>query len=281
MRSKGSVLKPFEEATSSSFSVDERLLWSTNRRTKRPKDAAYSLLGIFELHMPLIYGEGPNNTMNRLIETIRDYYVDDHLQATGKDLTTAIQEGSPRFVEYLVRYEALVNYANEAANGETMLHMAVRVRHDTILNTLLEAKPRLDVFSRQGITPLMLTAIDGYPSAICKLLDAGCALDLCLRPTRQSPQGTIDLDNDITDGRTAVLLAAQNGHSDALQVLLKRGGSVNAMTTRGFTPLIAAAMHGHTACVELLLRYRVNVEAMIVGGFTHSISLLIPVIRRW
>jgi hypothetical protein len=41
-----------------SFTVEERMLWAQRRNTKREEDAAYSLLGIFNVHMPLLYGEG-------------------------------------------------------------------------------------------------------------------------------------------------------------------------------------------------------------------------------
>lgn len=36
------------------FSVEERLSWAAKRTTKREEDAAYSLLGLFDVHMPLI-----------------------------------------------------------------------------------------------------------------------------------------------------------------------------------------------------------------------------------
>jgi len=44
----------------SNFSVDERMSWAANRETKRKEDKAYSLLGIFDVFMPLIYGEADN-----------------------------------------------------------------------------------------------------------------------------------------------------------------------------------------------------------------------------
>jgi hypothetical protein len=40
------------------FSVDERMSWAIDRQTKRGEDKAYSLLGLFGVSMPLIYGEG-------------------------------------------------------------------------------------------------------------------------------------------------------------------------------------------------------------------------------
>ncbi|KAH8696902.1 heterokaryon incompatibility, partial [Phaeosphaeriaceae sp. PMI808] len=54
----------------SNFSVKERMSWAEKRETKREEDAAYSLLGIFNVHMPLIYGEGKENAVTRLREEI-------------------------------------------------------------------------------------------------------------------------------------------------------------------------------------------------------------------
>jgi hypothetical protein len=39
-------------------SVAKRMSWSSRRNTSRIEDIAYCLLGIFDIHMPLIYGEG-------------------------------------------------------------------------------------------------------------------------------------------------------------------------------------------------------------------------------
>ena len=40
------------------FTVKERLSWAEKRNTKRKEDHAYCLLGIFDIFIPLIYGEG-------------------------------------------------------------------------------------------------------------------------------------------------------------------------------------------------------------------------------
>ncbi|ETS85275.1 hypothetical protein PFICI_03300 [Pestalotiopsis fici W106-1] len=52
------------------FSLSERESWIRNRRTKYEEDMAYSLLGIFDVYLPLIYGEGKTNAMRRLREEI-------------------------------------------------------------------------------------------------------------------------------------------------------------------------------------------------------------------
>ncbi|GAP91820.1 putative HET domain-containing protein [Rosellinia necatrix] len=43
-----------------SIPVCRKMSWAAGRETRRPEDVAYSLLGIFGVHMPLIYGEGAN-----------------------------------------------------------------------------------------------------------------------------------------------------------------------------------------------------------------------------
>jgi hypothetical protein len=44
--------------------------WARKRQTARGVDRAYSLLGIFNVYMPLIYGEGEENAFKRLREEI-------------------------------------------------------------------------------------------------------------------------------------------------------------------------------------------------------------------
>ena len=41
-------------------SVAAKMSWASRRQTTRLEDVAYSLLGLFEINMPLIYGEGEN-----------------------------------------------------------------------------------------------------------------------------------------------------------------------------------------------------------------------------
>ncbi|TVY34372.1 Vegetative incompatibility protein HET-E-1, partial [Lachnellula subtilissima] len=54
----------------SDFSVAERFSWAASRETFRQEDKAYSLLGTFNVNMPLIYSEGKEKAMQRLREEI-------------------------------------------------------------------------------------------------------------------------------------------------------------------------------------------------------------------
>jgi hypothetical protein len=48
------------------FSIEERMGWASRRQTTEDEDTAYCLLGIFNIFMPLIYGEGRDSAMKRL-----------------------------------------------------------------------------------------------------------------------------------------------------------------------------------------------------------------------
>ncbi|EFQ35759.1 heterokaryon incompatibility protein [Colletotrichum graminicola M1.001] len=61
-------------------SVAERMSWLSCRRTTRVEDLAYCVLGIFDINMPLLYGEGPK-AFTRLQEEILKTSTDQSLFA--------------------------------------------------------------------------------------------------------------------------------------------------------------------------------------------------------
>ncbi len=65
-----------------SCSVARKMSWAAKRRTTRVEDVAYSLLGIFDVNMPLLYGEG-RRAFIRLQEEILKETDDQSLFAWG------------------------------------------------------------------------------------------------------------------------------------------------------------------------------------------------------
>lgn len=43
-----------------------KMAWASKRATTRPEDVAYCLMGLFDVHMPLLYGEGTERAFRRL-----------------------------------------------------------------------------------------------------------------------------------------------------------------------------------------------------------------------
>ncbi|KAM5535898.1 hypothetical protein V8D89_010516, partial [Ganoderma adspersum] len=67
----------------SEVSVSKLMSWAAKRVTTREEDRAYSLLGLFGIHMPTIYGEG-QNAFFRLQEGILKQIPDDTLFTWGR-----------------------------------------------------------------------------------------------------------------------------------------------------------------------------------------------------
>jgi hypothetical protein len=68
-----------------SFSVEERLSWSTGRKTTRKEDKVYSLLGMFGIYMLPNYGEGEEYAFKRFHREIEQSLKD---PPWHKDLST-------------------------------------------------------------------------------------------------------------------------------------------------------------------------------------------------
>jgi len=51
-------------------SIAQRMSWASGRETTRPEDMAYCLMGIFDINMPLLYGEGDEKAFIRLQEEV-------------------------------------------------------------------------------------------------------------------------------------------------------------------------------------------------------------------
>jgi hypothetical protein len=110
----------------SEISIEERLSWASARETKREEDLAYSLLGIFDVHMPLLYGEGHDNALRRLKEEISKAtnsmvsFKNFRSSATDGDWTT---EGASHHLpakRACSETEIMVNHMDACAGGRYM-----------------------------------------------------------------------------------------------------------------------------------------------------------------
>lgn len=74
----GINIRALEKTELSSFSIAERMSWAAYRETTRVEDKAYCLLGIFGVHIPLLYGEGKQafiRLQEAILKTSEDYTI--------------------------------------------------------------------------------------------------------------------------------------------------------------------------------------------------------------
>ncbi|KAF2728404.1 HET-domain-containing protein, partial [Polyplosphaeria fusca] len=105
-------LEVLEGAPVSRYSVEERFSWASNRQTARVEDESYCLLGIFDIHMPLIYGEGKEKALKRLQKEVKESQGE-----TAANLSHNIKANNPardaslsKILRWLAAPDPSVNY---------------------------------------------------------------------------------------------------------------------------------------------------------------------------
>jgi len=101
--------------------------------------------------------------------------------------------------------------ADNALDGATPLHQAVRQNDLKTVEALLKKGADAKAATRYGVTPIGLAALNGNAAILRRLIDAGAD------PNSASP-----------GGETALMTAARTGNTDAVTLLLDRRANVNA-----------------------------------------------------
>ncbi|EJD49475.1 ankyrin, partial [Auricularia subglabra TFB-10046 SS5] len=131
-------------------------------------------------------------------------------------------------------------------DGQTALHIAARWGHANAVTFLLEKGVDPNAVDKCGKTPLHAAAdacecsrsvevlrLLGDSGALYTALDEDESLEV-IRLLCDSGALTTTLDED---GQTALHIAAEWGHADAVTFLLEKGVDPNAVDKRGKTPL--------------------------------------------
>ncbi len=138
------------------------------------------------------------------------------------------------------------------AAGEARAAAAVR-----LCRTMGAMNLSVDEADAEGLTPLMRAAADGAGGRVLRCLVAARA-DVNAREV-----GPRD--------RTALYFAADGGHAEAVEVLARLGGNLDAAAYPGAfdtTPIWIAAQEGHTAVIEALGRLGADVNRAAKDGRT-------------
>ena len=115
------------------FSVAQRLSWAAERSTEKMEDRAYSLLGIFNINMPTLYGEG-DNAFQRLQEQIMQRIPDQSLFVWGAlDISCNLADTQNDIRIHASRYQGSRQtlFATSPDYFEHCAHIMVPRRADT------------------------------------------------------------------------------------------------------------------------------------------------------
>eukprot|EP00581_Thalassiosira_minuscula_P019166 CAMPEP_0183734700 /NCGR_PEP_ID=MMETSP0737-20130205/44567_1 /TAXON_ID=385413 /ORGANISM="Thalassiosira miniscula, Strain CCMP1093" /LENGTH=607 /DNA_ID=CAMNT_0025968265 /DNA_START=54 /DNA_END=1877 /DNA_ORIENTATION=- len=162
----------------------------------------------------------------------------------------------------------LVNFRDY--DRRTPLHIAASEGHLTICQFLVSEGARVNRSDRWGGSPLddahrhrhldcvqfleTMGGTFGSSSQATNFIAAASEGDMEEVATLLR-LGNVDVNGGDYDRRTALHLAAGNGHDRIIEFLCEAGANVNVVDRWGGKPLDDAQLQGHVDCVELLQKY--------------------------
>ncbi|THU82301.1 hypothetical protein K435DRAFT_934056, partial [Dendrothele bispora CBS 962.96] len=75
----------FEGGQLRNYNIGQKMSWAASRETTRPEDMAYCLMGLFDVNMPPIYGEGGERAFMRLQREIIKWSDDHSIEGYERD----------------------------------------------------------------------------------------------------------------------------------------------------------------------------------------------------
>ena len=182
------------------FSVAQRLSWAARRETKRLEDRAYSLLGLFGLNMPTLYGEG-KGALRRLKEEMMLRIPDQSLFAWGD---VCVSRAAPQGL----RSDTRRLVCNVFREGHDVSLLAPTLHAFSNVGKI-QTVSRADVLRLLGLSENQLGVEYVFSPYGIRMELPVVPLSLCL------PEARVEFDGDENDLYVAVLgceAAEQPGH---------------------------------------------------------------------
>ncbi|KAK7139556.1 hypothetical protein R3I93_016630 [Phoxinus phoxinus] len=165
------------------------------------------------------------------------------------------------------RQEAELCVCEGNQTGETPLHLAAQLRRDSvhrtdedvcIIKTLMEHHADITAVTRQsGETPLHYSARVGNTAVLQEMLSNV--------PTSQLQTA---INKHTESGWSPLLLAADQGHTEVVRVLLQNNARVDVFDEEGKAAIHLAAEQGHQDIVDILLSHKAFVNTKTKLGLT-------------
>eukprot|EP00053_Salpingoeca_punica_P002028 m.35880 g.35880 ORF g.35880 m.35880 type:complete len:317 (+) comp11347_c0_seq1:245-1195(+) len=166
-------------------------------------------------------------------------------------LMSASQKGFVSVVEELLRRGANINFTN--GSGKTSLMMASFNGHLGVVEVLLHEKAKLQLKDNNGADALHLAADGGQAEVINVLVNSGCNVHARDTHSQWTPLHHC---------------GAVSGSAAAARVLLQRGAKVDEKDVNGKTALMLAVLNNHTELVKVLLEFKADKSLQTSHGKT-------------
>jgi ankyrin repeat protein len=156
----------------------------------------------------------------------------------------AVARGHTDILEFLLNQGAPADGGKVLRLGKTPLHLAAISNQTNIAQLLIKHGAKVEAYDNSGFTPLHCAAWQGSSEVAALLLKNKANPDTGVIPSNPVlPTPMMRPDQSLV-GDTALHLAAINGQTNLVQILLKSGASINAANSAGRTALDLASQPG-------------------------------------
>ena len=140
--------------------------------------------------------------------------------------------------------------------------IAVSLELEELVNVLLSYDANVNAQNIAGLTPLIIAAKRGHDLLIHRLLeDRRTDINYSIRiasklginqavVTLLGDQYGADVNYTSQNGSTALLLAAQNGHNEVVNTLIRKGADVNTKSYHQISHQLCLLLDGHNQVVD-------------------------------
>lgn len=166
-----------------------------------------------------------------------------------------------KILDLLVMFNANVNSINKT-NGLGPIHIAAQAGDAKILKWLLKNRGDPDLYDKQGMTALMLAAMNGHIYAMAELLRS----DAQINKREKDFYEPGNIKKIVSKGRTALHFAAAAGQTQACIFLIRCQADKKLIDYDGVSPAYAASENGNEATAQQILTFSrptVTVESQL------------------
>ncbi|XP_032688832.1 protein TANC2 isoform X2 [Odontomachus brunneus] len=189
-----------------------------------------------------IVSTGENKTENGFVEVGRK-------EAAQQAVVAAASQGHEAVVEYLLDMAEVIIDRPDTLIGETALTLAAANGSTATVSALLARGANPIAVNAKGLSPLMLAAREGHWGTAERLLQRV----LSVSTDAVSDEALSLLEQRDLAGRTALMFAASEGHTNLIDLLLDKESILETRDKDGLTALCWACVRGRVAAVQVLL----------------------------
>ncbi|KAK0718981.1 hypothetical protein B0T21DRAFT_386625 [Apiosordaria backusii] len=217
-------------ASPQTASIAQRMSWASRRKTARVEDTAYCLMGLFDVNMPMLYGEG-EKAFIRLQEQIIKTSDDHTIFAWGFSAALSNHPNGGLLASSPAAFSSCRDIVPwDSPNARNTLSRVISTDNKGI-------HLKLNFVPGKDCTALIWAVLREHEAVARVLIEGGANLEV------------VD-----GGGHTPLLCAAESGQTEMVRLLIEHGANIRAVDEYGNTPFKLASRKGHEEVARLLTK---------------------------